>query len=223
MLGSPPRLRVKRRFERPSGDVLARFTGRSTSFVVDAMFGSGALDAAIKPIDPGMRFVGVALTAQAGARDNLAAIAALDHLQAGDVLMIAADAFEGTATLGDNMARIARARGAAAIVTDGMARDASELLELGLPVFCRGITPNSAHPSGPATVGLPVVMGGMTIASGDVVIGDRDGVAVVPRARIDQVVARLEEVAAGEADLQRRIQAGPVSLLREGTTVEYLD
>lgn len=223
MLGSPPQLRIKRRFERPGAEVLAPFARRSTSFVVDAMFGSGALDAGIKPIDPAMRFAGVALTAQAGARDNLAVIAALDHLQPGDVLMIAADAFEGTAVLGDNVARIAKARGAVALVADGMARDAAELLEVGLPIFCRGITPNSAHPSGPATVGLPVVMGGMTVTSGDVVIGDRDGVVVVPRERAAHVAAQLEEVAAGEADLQRRIGAGPVSLLREGTRIEYLD
>jgi Aldolase/RraA len=120
---------------------MAPFRARSTSFVVDAMNGRGALDHRIKALDPHSRLVGSALTARAGARDNLAALAALDLIEPGDVLVIAAQGFCGTATLGDNMARIAQLRGAAGIVTDGLARDAAEIVELGIPVFCRGVTP----------------------------------------------------------------------------------
>lgn len=226
MIGDPPRLRVRRRFVRPEPRLLEAFKSRSTSFVVDAMFGTGALSPAIKPLDAGMRCIGPALTAGAGPRDNLAALAALDHLEPGDVLMISTQAFEGTATLGDNMARIAQQRGAAAIVTDGMIRDAAEILALGLPVFCRGVTPNSAFPSGPGTVGLPVVLGEVRIEAGDLVLGDADGVVVVPRTEIGSVARRLEEVAAQEAALQGRLQGGEaVSLVppavREQT--EYLD
>jgi 4-hydroxy-4-methyl-2-oxoglutarate aldolase len=65
----------------------------------------------IKPLDPESRLVGSALTARAGARDNLAALAALDLIEPGDVLVISTQGFEGTATLGDNVARIARMRG----------------------------------------------------------------------------------------------------------------
>jgi 4-hydroxy-4-methyl-2-oxoglutarate aldolase len=142
MIGDPTRLVVKTRFARLSAEQLAPFRARSTSFVVDAMNGRGALDYRIKPLDPAMRFVGTALTAQAGARDNLAALAALDHLRPGDVLVIATQGFTGTATLGDNMARIAKLKGAVGIVTDGLVRDVAELLEIGLPCFCCGVTPN---------------------------------------------------------------------------------
>lgn len=210
MIGDPPRLQIRRRFERVAPALLDRFSGRSTSFVVDAMFGAGALDPAIKPLDPAMRFLGAAITAGAGARDNLAALAALDHIEKGDVLMIAAQAFEGTATLGDNMARIAALKGAAAIVTDGMVRDAHEILATGLPVFARGVTPNSAFPSGPGTVGLPIDLGGSRIEAGDLVLGDGDGVVVVPRAVAAEVAARLDEVAANEATLQSRLDRGNV-------------
>jgi 4-hydroxy-4-methyl-2-oxoglutarate aldolase len=208
MIGDPPRLQIRRRFARVDPALLERFSGRSTSFVVDAMFGAGAIDPAIKPLDPAMRFMGSAITAGAGARDNLAALAALDHVEKGDVLMIAAQAFEGTATLGDNMARIAALKGAAAIVTDGMVRDAHEILAIGLPVFARGVTPNSAFPSGPGTVGLPIDLGGARIEAGDLVLGDADGVVVVPQAIAAEVAARLEEVAAKEATLQSRLDRG---------------
>jgi 4-hydroxy-4-methyl-2-oxoglutarate aldolase len=215
MIGDPTKLVIRARFARLSAAQLAPFRERSTAFVVDAMNGRGALDQAIKPLDPGSRVVGSALTARAGARDNLAALAALDLIEPGDVLVIATQGFEGTATLGDHMARIAELRGAAGVVTDGMARDAAEIIDLGLPVFCRGVTPNSAFASGPGEVGLPLAMGEVTIDAGDLIVGDRDGVVVVPRARLAEVTARLEAVAAKEAEMHARVAAGEIRSLLE--------
>jgi 4-hydroxy-4-methyl-2-oxoglutarate aldolase len=213
MIGDPTKLVIRARFARLSAAELAPFRERSTSFVVDAMNGWGALDHAIKPLDPSSRFVGSALTARAGARDNLAALAALDLIEPGDVLVVSAQSFAGTATLGDNMARIAQLRGAVGLVTDSMARDAAEIIELGLPVFCRGITPNSAFPSGPGEVGLPIAMGEVTIDAGDLIIGDRDGVVVVPRTQLAEVTARLELVAAKEAEVHGKVAAGEIRSL----------
>ncbi len=213
MIGDPSRLVIRARFPRLSEAQLAPFRNRTTSFLVDAMNGRGALDHAIKPLDPASRFVGTALTARAGARDNLAAMAALDLIEPGDVVVIATQAFTGTATLGDHMATIAQIKGAVALVTDGMVRDASEIVELGMPCFCQGVTPNSAFPSGPGEVGLPLALGEVMVDAGDLVMGDRDGVVIVPRAQIDAVAARLEEVAAAETALQGRIQRGELRSL----------
>ena len=213
MIGDPTKLVVRTRFPRLSAAELAPFRGRSTSFVVDAMTGRGALHHAIKPLDPRSRLVGSALTARAGARVNLAALAALDLIEPGDVLVISTQGFEGTATLGDNMARIAQIRGAAGVVTDGMARDAAEIIALGLPVFCRGVTPNSAFPSGPGEVGLPLALGEVTIESGDLIIGDRDGVVAVPRAQLAAVRSRLEVVAAKEGEMHAKMAAGEIRSL----------
>ncbi len=177
------------------------------------MNGRGALDHAIKPLDPASRFVGSALTARAGARDNLAALAALDLVEPGDVLVIATQGFTGTATLGDNMAKIAQLRGAVALVTDGMVRDAAEIMALGIPCFCRGVTPNSAFPSGPGEVGLPLALGEVTVELGDLVIGDMDGVVVVPQAALAAVSERLAAVAAKEAELHARIASGSIPSL----------
>jgi 4-hydroxy-4-methyl-2-oxoglutarate aldolase len=215
MIGAPTKLVIRARFARLPAAALAPFRARSTSFVVDAMNGAGALDHATKPLDPDRRFVGSALAARAGARDNLAALAALDLIEPGDVLLISAQGFTGTATLGDNMARIAQRRGAAGIVTDGMARDAAAIVELGLPVFGRGVTPNSAFASGPGEVGLPLALGEVTVDAGDLVIGDRDGVAVVPRARLAEVTARLERVAAREAEMHAKVASGEIRSLPE--------
>ncbi|MDH3658525.1 MAG: RraA family protein [Alphaproteobacteria bacterium] len=208
MIGDPAKLVIKRPGERPAAAVVAPFAARSTSFIVDALEGRGALDHRIKPLDPKGRFAGVALTARAGARDNLAAIAALDLIQPGDVLVIAAQGFTETAVLGDNMARIAKQRGAVAVVTDGAVRDVDEIRTIGLPVFSRAVTPNSAFPSGPGEVGLPLALGDIPISTGDLVIGDADGVVVVPSARIAEITEALGEVARRETELQAKIEGG---------------
>ena len=213
MIGDPAKLVIKRPGERLTQAVLAPFAARSTSFIVDAMQGRGALHHRIRPLDPTSRFAGAALTARAGARDNLAAIAALDLIEPGDVLVIAAQGFTETAVLGDNMARIAKQRGAVAVVTDGAVRDVAEIRSIGLPVFSRAVTPNSAFPSGPGEVGLPLALGDIPIDTGDLLVGDADGVVVVPAARINDVTEALGRVAALEADLHAKIESGAFETL----------
>jgi 4-hydroxy-4-methyl-2-oxoglutarate aldolase len=214
MIGDPTKLIMRAKFLRLSTAALAPFRERSTSFVVDAMNCRGALPHDIKPLDPSSRLVGSALTARPGARQPCA-LAALDLIEPGDVLVIATQGFTGTATLDDNMARIAQMRGAVGIVTDGMVRDAAEIIALGIPVFCPGLTPNSAFPSGPGEVGLPLAMGEVTVDAGDLVIGDRDGVVVVPQGQLGDVTARLELVAAKESEMHAKVAAGEIRSLLE--------
>ncbi len=226
MIGDPAKLVIRRPRARQTEAALAPFASRSTSFIVDAMQGRGGLDQRIKPLDPLSRFAGSALTARAGPRDNLAALAALDLIAPGDVLVIAAQGFTGTAVLGDNMARIAKKRGAVAVVTDGAVRDADEIRAIGLPVFAAAITPNSAFPSGPGEVGLPLALSDVRVDQGDLVLGDADGVVVVPGDRIGEIRQSLDEVAAREAELQAKIEGGGFdTLLSEeiSRSIRYVD
>ncbi|MGI9434944.1 MAG: RraA family protein [Geminicoccaceae bacterium] len=226
MIGDPAKLVIRRLGARFDQATAVPFAARSASFLVDAMEGRGALDARIKPIDPKSRFTGSALTARAGPRDNLAALAALDLIAPGDVLVIAAQGFTGTSVLGDNMARIAKQRGAVAVVTDGAVRDIDEIRAIGLPVFAAGVTPNSAFPSGPGEVGLPLALGDVAIDSGDLMVGDADGVVVVPKDRIDAIAARLDEVARLEAALQAKIESGDFETLLSAElqqSIRYVD
>ena len=193
--------------ERPPSEVVERFRGAPTSFIVDAMNGTGALDWRIKPL-VGRSLVGVALTCDCGPIDNLGFLAALAECRPGDVLVVATGGYVGAAVTGDLLLGVARNRGAAGFVTDGLVRDLDDLETLGLPVFAMGVTPNSPQRRGPGSVGLPVVCGGVSIASGDVVVGDRDGVVVVPRARIADTLDNLERVKAMEAATLERVRAG---------------
>ena len=185
MIEDPPLLTVRRRFARPTRAQLDAFAGVPTGFVADAMNGRGALDARIKPIGrTPASFHGVAITCHAGPADNLALFGALAYGEPGDVMVCATDGFAETAVTGDLLLGMARNRGLAGFVTDGMVRDVPGIEAVGLPCFAAGVTPNSPARNGPGTVGMPVVVGGVAVGPGDVVVGDGDGIVVVPLASI---------------------------------------
>lgn len=232
MLKDPPLLRARRQIARPDAGLLAAFRDAMTGWLVDAQDGRGALAAAIRPLfpaEPGMgRCCGPALTCACGPDDNMALAAAVALARPGDVIVCSTEGFEHGAVCGDLLAGIARNKGVAALVTDGMLRDGAGLREAGLPVFARGITPNSCVRSGPGSVGLPVVVGGRAVASGDLVLGDEDGVVTVPLAELARVRERLELVKAGEAEMLAKVRAGLAALpwveaLLASDRVEWLD
>ena len=209
MLDDPPLLTIQSRFTRPDPAKVAALRGAQTSHLVDAMDGRGALDWTIKPMDPGNAgFAGVAVTCHAYPADNLAMFGAMDIAQAGDVIVCANDSYKVTAVVGDLVAGMMKNAGVEAFVTDGLGRDRAGIIAAGLPLFCAGIVPNSPAKNGPGTVGLPVTVGGVPISSGDVIVGDADGVVVVPQAILDKTIARLAEVRAGEAKAEAAVKAG---------------
>jgi len=209
MIDDPPLLTIRRNIQRPERTLIEAFAGTPTGFVVDALGGRGALDRSIKAL-PGtsQRFVGSALPCLNGPADNLALCAAVALCAPGDVLVAATDGFAGCAVVGDLLLGIAKNRGAVALVTDGLARDITDIQALAFPCFAAGVSPNSPARNGPGTVGLPVVCGGMPVAAGDIVIGDPDGVVIVPRTEIGAVLTRLADVRASEAKMLKAVQGG---------------
>jgi 4-hydroxy-4-methyl-2-oxoglutarate aldolase len=103
---------------------------------------------------------------------------------------------------------MARNRGIVGFVTDGLIRDLIGVLGVGLPVYCAGITANSPARNGPGTVGLPIVIGDVVIHSGDIIVGDRDGVVIVPLDQAQGVLNKLKDVKAAEAGLEAKVKAG---------------
>ena len=229
MLKDPPLLTVRRMWQRPDAFTIGRFKGVQTGQAVDAMDGRGALEAAIKAIDlANATFLGTALPCETGPNDNLAIVAAIALAQPGDVIMAASEGFTQSAVVGDNVTTIAKSRGVAAIVIDGMARDIAGIVPVGLPVFARGITPNSCVRSGPGRVGLPIVIGGVAVEAGDLVIGDADGVVVLPRKHLHTILPSVEEVLAAEAATQGKIRNGFTNIggieeLLASDRVRYVD
>ncbi len=194
---------------RPTSAQVEALRGTPTGFLVDAMGGSGALDYRIKPaIAEQTGFCGVAVTCDAGPADNLALIAALEAIQSGDVVVCTTGNYTGCAVTGDLVLGMARNCGAVGFVTDGCVRDLPGIRMVGLPCYCVGVTPNSPARSGPGTVGHPINVAGHPVASGDVIVADLDGVVVVPRARLDAVIARLPAIRTSEAALDQAVRDG---------------
>ena len=229
MIEDPPLLQIRRRFARPDAALVAKFAHVPTEHLADAMGGRGALDYRIKPIDATRAsFAGCAVTCQCAPGDNLAIVAALAQLLPGDVIVAATDAHASLAVVGRRITGMAKNRGAVAVVTDGLARDTPGIRQNGLPVFCGGVTPNSATASGPGVVGELVVVGGVAVHPGDIIVGDADGVVIVPLGRADEVLQRLAGVRAREADLAQKLAAGlgvprRVTELLASPRVRYLD
>lgn len=229
MLEDPPLLTVKKSWKRPAAAKLKRLQGVQTGQAVDAMEGRGGLDYAIKPLDPACATIlGTAVTCETGPNDNLAILGALAVAKAGDVIVCASEAFTHSAVFGDNTALMAKGKGLAGVVIDGMMRDLAGLLPVGIPLFCRGITPNSCVRSGPGRVGLPVVVGGVTVHSGDIVIGDRDGIVIIPQTELDRLLPRIDAILEAEVATQKKIRGGFTNLggiedLLKSAKVRFVD
>ena len=208
MIGQPVMLTVRKNFDRPSSDQIAAFQRISTGFLVDAQNGTGALDYRIKPLATAMAFAGSVITVHVESRDMLAVQPGIALAQPGDVVLIETGGYDGAAVIGDNVAIMAKNKGIRAIVTDGLVRDAEGILAAGIPVFCAGVSPNSPYSLGPGSVGLPIAIKGVPIGSGDILVGDRDGVVVVPRSTIDTVLESLAIVTDLEAEFEKKVNDG---------------
>jgi regulator of RNase E activity RraA len=193
---------------RPAEELIAPFRDAPTGDVCDAMDRLNALDYRIKPLDPAARLCGPALTVRTRPGDNLMVWKALDVARPGDVLVIATYGFTATSTFGENVVKVAKAKGLAGVVSDGLCRDSSGIRATGLPTFALGAVPSSPGKDGPGEIGGPVSCGGAAVLAGDLVVGDEDGVVAVPLADLAAVAERLSTIAAKEARTAADIAAG---------------
>lgn len=211
MLDNPPLMTIHRGHSRPDPALVEQFRGAQTSHLVDAMDGRGAVDWRIKPMDPAnASFCGPAMTAFAYPADVVGVYGALAEAQAGDVIIVANDSYTGTAVIGDIVAGMMKNKGVAAFVTDGLARDRAGIVASGLALFAAGIVPTSPAANGPAVVGAPVVVGGVHVRPGDIIVGDADGVVVIPQDKAAAVFERLEAVRAAEVKAIANVESGAV-------------
>lgn len=152
-----------------------------TTCISDCLGGLTNLDYAIKPIDAHHKIAGRAFTVSIPAGDNLAVLRGIREARPGDVLVIAAQADTRRAVAGDFVAGLAQTFGLQGMVVDGVIRDIEGIRGLNFPVFSRGTTIASGNKYGGGDIRVPISAGGVSIRPGDWVIGDIDGVVVVPK------------------------------------------
>lgn len=190
-------------FPRPSGDLVASFRGRATPNVADAMGRFNFMDPEIVS-RTGFPVCGAATTVNARPGDNLMVHKALQVAQPGDVLVVSTNGSTTTAVFGELMGHTAVGARLAGIVVDGAIRDVDGLKALKFPAFSRTVSPGACDKDGPGEVNVPISCGNTVVMPGDIVLGDGDGLVVVPREYADSV---LDAVVALEERERKRIAA----------------
>ncbi len=172
-----------------SREVLAELARLGSATVYEAGGRRGYLDVDLQQIVPGSRVAGPARTVRCAQDDNLMVHAVMERVAPGEVLVLTMPSPAPVALVGDLLATQAKVAGAAALLVDASVRDAEELAEMGLPIWTRWVRVRGAAKDVPGELDVPVTVGGATIRPGDVLVLDRDGVAVVEAERVDEVLA----------------------------------
>ena len=180
----------------------AGFGDVPTTTIGDLLGREQFMDIGIRPLwgagSDTPRLVGPAYTVRCAKGDNLTLHAAIYRAEPGSVIVVESGDLD-YALAGGNVCAIAHRRGVAGFVLDGLVRDIGEVRELGFPVYGRGVIPKPGGKSTALPLGEPVTCGGVTVHAGDVIVADEDGVAVVPAARADAVLADARARLAKEA------------------------
>jgi 4-hydroxy-4-methyl-2-oxoglutarate aldolase len=192
-------------------DQINQFAHYGVATVYEAAGRVGLIDIPLHQIVPGSRAAGPACTVNCGNGDNLMVHAAMDKVQPGEILVVTMPDPQPVALIGELLATQAKVHQAAAILVDASVRDVDELRALGLPIWARWIRVRGATKSEIGTINEPVMVGGASIAQGDIVVLDTDGACVVAAERVATVLNASGERAQREIVLRGKLEQGAIS------------
>lgn len=199
-------------FQRPPAKLVTSFADFGAATVYEAAGRIGSVDPAIKPLGRGIRLLGPALTVRCHPKDNLMLHKALQIAQPGDIIVAATDGYPNAGYFGDLMATSAMARQVGGLAIDGCVRDSAEILEMGFPIFSRGTCIRGTVKKNPGTINHPIVFGEVVVHPGDLVIGDDDGMVIIPQARIEEVLEASKKRVQKEIDKAAALRTGKTSM-----------
>lgn len=203
---------IERDFVRPPTALIERFRSLPTGILADAMGRLQGCDAGIAPMAPGWRVCGPAFTVQCIEACNWGAHQALQMASPGDVLVLANRGSMTSSVWGHVMTVAAKRAQLGGVVIDGCIRDAEENRADTFPIFARGVTPAGPHKKWPCAINVPASCGGVAVLSGDIVVGDGDGVVIVPARRAEDVLRDALVRVETEQMWHRRLAEGATTL-----------
>jgi 4-hydroxy-4-methyl-2-oxoglutarate aldolase len=195
-------------FERPSEDFIAEFIQVPTTALSDAMVNLHTMDSGIHMMVPGHRLCGTAVTVATRAGDFLPILKGLELARKGDVLVIDNQSHSDTACWGEIVSTEAKVKGMQGVVVDGLVRDIEGIRSLGFSVFARGTVPRVSGRDNLGEVNVVVQCGGVAVTPGDIVVGDEDGIVVVPARKAREVLHNARAVLEFEEEFIKKIKAG---------------
>jgi regulator of RNase E activity RraA len=176
----------------------ADFQEISPTTFADVLGRDQVMDAGIRPLWVSPRVAGPAFTVRCPPGDNLMLHAAIHRADRGSVIVVQAGDVD-YAVAGGNVCAVAQSRGIAALIVDGVVRDLGEIRQMGFPVFARGVMPIPGAKDVTTPLNEPVVCGGVTVAGGDIIVADEEGIVAVPAARGAEVLSEAAARLAREA------------------------
>lgn len=208
-----PGFRVRPDIERPAKDTIAGLGRFETPAISDQLNRLYTMIPAIRNLtDEHLTILGPAVTVKSYPGDNLMVHKSLDIAKPGDVIVVDGHRSPLTAALGDLVSTKARHRGVAGFVVDGVIRDLPEIKALGdFPVYARDVTPIGPMHRGPGEINYPIACGGVVVNPGDIIVGDLNGVVVVPLEFADGLLQRLLEREAAESSYNASVASGNFS------------
>jgi RraA family protein len=202
-------------FPRLSAEELELWKNIPTSIISDELNRTGTLNSELRPLQSDLRFAGQALTVQCMVGDNAPIHYAMTVAWPGCVMLVDGRGHKDTALFGEILGEAALAAGVVAVIIDGATRDSAELRASDLYVYARAIVPNGPHKGFGGAINVPIQCAGVSVSPGDLVVGDDDGVVIVPPRQIKGLRPRCDSRIASEAERIQRIRAG-------ATTVDLL-
>jgi len=194
-------------FKRARGkEIVQIFKKVSTPNLSDAMHRAGEIKGLVK-ITPGVKLVGPALTVRSYPGDWAKPVEAIDKAKKGEVIVIDAGGI-GPAIWGELATHSAIQKRLGGVVIDGAIRDVPEIVTLKFPAYARLITPTAGEPRGFGEIGIPIRIGGVSIFTGDWLVGDEDGIVVIPQKKAVEIANRAMDVLERENRIREEIKAG---------------
>jgi 4-hydroxy-4-methyl-2-oxoglutarate aldolase len=221
---------VVRTIPRADPAVIAGLADAGSATVHEAIGRRGYAGPDIRPIQSDVRIAGSAVTVSSHPGDNLMIHAAVEVCQEGDVLVVTNTAPSSHGMFGELLGCSVMAHGVRGLVLDAGVRDTRELRELGFPVWSRHVSCQGTVKASPGSVNVPVVLGGIAVAPGDIVCADDDGVVVVPHDEAEWALAQSRARIAAEDQSRAKLKAGELGIDFYGLRaklaelgVEYVD
>lgn len=174
-------------------DIINQFEQLQTTCVSDAMKGLNNLSPAIKPLEEKYKIAGRAFTVKIAAGDNKVFLQAISEAKAGDILIVDAKGDTYIAIAGDFVVGMIKKLGIKGLVVDGAVRDVLGVKKVDFPVFCKGTSTAASAKYGVGELNIPISCGGVSVCPGDIIVGDADGVVVVPKAIEEEVLIKAQE------------------------------
>lgn len=201
-------IHIIKNIPRPEAEVVERFSRHGSATVHEAMGRFGAMNRAIKPLARGMKVCGPAFTVKAQAGDNVMILRAIRDARPGDIIVVDCGRCPESGPFGELTATECQTKGLGGFVTTGSVRDSAEIIAMGFPVFSSGISIVGTVKESLGLINHPISAGDVIVNPGDIILGDDDGIVVIPLAQARDILEKSDARVAKESGTLEKIRAG---------------